>query len=361
MSTSTPPPTAHEGVIRIASKPISPKHKPFIIAEMSGNHNGSLDRALAIVDAAAKAGADAVKLQTYTADTMTLNLSRGDFYLRDKTALWKGTSLYALYQRAHTPWHWHRPIFQRCRELGLVGFSSAFDSTSVRFLSRIGVPAFKIASFENTDLPLIRQAAKTKMPVIISTGMASISEIAVAVDSARQAGCESLVLLKCTSSYPASPKSSNLLAIPAMRQAFNVQVGLSDHTPGLGAALASIALGATVIEKHFTLRRADGGVDSEFSLEPDELRQLVIESRQAWQALGTSRIAPSHEEVWATRFRRSLRFVRALRRGQSVSKYDVRSIRPGGGLPPDYLNAVIGRRARTSIAKGEPVTWEKLK
>ena len=259
-------------VIRVRNREIGPGFPPLIVAEMSGNHNQSLDRALEIVEAAAKAGAHALKMQTYTADTMTLNLREGDFFISDPNSLWKGTSLYELYRKAHTPWEWHKPIFERCRKLGMICFSTPFDGTAVDFLETLEAPCYKIASFENTDLPLIRKVAATGKPMIISTGMATVAELDEAVRTAREAGCEDIILLKCTSTYPASPENSNLLAIPHMRELFGVQVGLSDHTLGLGVAVAAVALGATLVEKHFTLRRADGGVDAAFSLEPAEIR-----------------------------------------------------------------------------------------
>jgi N-acetylneuraminate synthase len=248
--------------IEIAGRKIGPDHPPFIIAEMSGNHNQSIERALAIVEAAAKAGAHGLKLQTYTADTMTLDLDEGDFFISDPDSLWKGTSLYKLYEQAHTPWEWHKPIFERCYELGIIGFSTPFDDTAVDFLEELNVPAYKIASFENADIPLIRKVARTGKPVIMSTGMASIAELDSSVKTLRENGCQEIVLLKCTSSYPATPETANIRTIPHMGELFDVQVGLSDHTLGIGVAVASVALGATVVEKHFTLARADGGVDS---------------------------------------------------------------------------------------------------
>ena len=272
--------------MQIGGRKIGLDEAPFVIAEMSGNHNQSLDRALEIVDAASKAGAHAIKLQTYTADTMTLPIQDGDFFISDKDSLWSGKSLYELYEIAHTPWDWHPPIMKRAQEHGMLCFSTPFDESAVAFLEGLDVPAYKIASFENIHLPLIERAAKTGKPLIISTGMATIAEIDDAVRCARRAGCEDLILLKCTSTYPATPHNSNVLTVPHMRQLFACEVGLSDHTVGLGAAVAAVAHGATVVEKHFTLRRADGGVDSAFSLEPEEMQALVIESERAWQSLG---------------------------------------------------------------------------
>src|SRR5471032_2687529 len=278
---------------KIGERLIGADAPPFIIAEMSGNHNQSLDVALQIVEAAAKAGAHALKLQTYTAETMTLDLDEGEFFIKDPGSLWTGTSLYALYEKAHTPWAWHAPIFARAKELGMLAFSTPFDDSAVDFLESLNVPAYKIASFENTDLPLIRRVAATGKPLIISTGMASIAELDETVRAAREAGCRDLVLLKCTSTYPATPGNTNIRTIPHLRELFGCEVGLSDHTMGIGVSVASVALGATVIEKHFTLRRADGGVDSTFSMEPEEMRQLVLETERAWQALGAISYGPT--------------------------------------------------------------------
>jgi pseudaminic acid synthase len=272
--------------IKIAEKIIGSNKPPFIIAEMSGNHNHSLERALKIVEAVAKTGAHALKIQTYTPDTMTLDLDEREFHISDSNSLWSGQSLYKLYGEAYTPWDWHKPIFDKARDLGLIAFSTPFDESAVDFLENLEVPCYKIASFENTDLNLIRKVAATGKPMIISTGMASIAELDETVIAARQAGCKDLVLLKCTSTYPAKPDNTNILTIPHMRELFGCEVGLSDHTMGIGVSVASVALGATVIEKHFTLNRTDGGVDSTFSMEPKEMAQLVVESYQAWQSLG---------------------------------------------------------------------------
>src|SRR5512138_431644 len=292
--------------IEIGKHRLGPGHPPFIIAEMSGNHNGSLDRALEIVEMAANAGAHALKLQTYTADTMTIDLSEREFFISDPSSLWNGNSLYQLYQQAHTPWEWHKPIFDRCRALGMIGFSTPFDATAVAFLETLDVPCYKVASFENTDLPLVRKVAATGKPMIISTGLASVAELGETVQAARDAGARDLVLLKCTSAYPASPENSNLNTIPHMRTLFGCHVGLSDHTMGIGAAVASAALGAVAIEKHVTLRRAEGGVDSAFSLEPDELSALVIETQRAVQAMGGVSYGPTEAERKSLVFRRSL-------------------------------------------------------
>ena len=333
-------------------------HRPFIIAEMSGNHNQSLERALAIVEAAAAAGADAVKLQTYTADTMTLDIHEGDFFIEDPNSLWKGQSLYRLYQEAYTPWEWHEPIFRRCRELGLLAFSTPFDESAVDFLESLDVPAYKIASFENTDLVLIRKAAATGKPLIISTGMATVAELDEAVRAAREAGAKHIVLLKCTSTYPASPENSNLATIPHMESLFGCQVGLSDHTMGVGVAVAAVALGATVIEKHFTLSRADGGVDAAFSMEPEEFRRLVEETKRAWQALGRVHYGPTEAEKPSLKHRRSLYVSRDIKAGEPFTRDNVKAIRPGLGLPTKYLEAVLGKTAKRDVKKGTPVTWD---
>jgi N-acetylneuraminate synthase len=346
--------------IRIGQHQIGLDHPPFVIAEMSGNHKGSLERALAIVDAVADAGAQALKLQTYTADTMTLDLAEREFLIDDPQSLWAGRTLYDLYREAHTPWDWHAPIFERARQRGLVAFSTPFDATAVDFLESLAVPCYKIASFENVDLPLIRRVAATGKPLIVSTGLATLEEIADAVAAARDAGCRDLVLLKCTSAYPASPADSHLRTIPHLRAAFDCEVGLSDHTLGNGAALAAIALGATVIEKHVTLRRADGGVDSAFSLEPQELKQLVEDSERARLALGSVHYGPSANEVGSLRFRRSLYVVRDVRRGEELTRENVRAIRPGLGLPPKHLERVLGRRASRDIAAGTALAWELI-
>lgn len=346
--------------VTIAGRRLGVNHSPFIVAEMSGNHNQSLKRALAIVEAAAKAGVHALKLQTYTADTMTLDLHEGEFFISDPGSLWQGTSLYKLYQEAYTPWDWHRPIFERCRELGLIAFSTPFDETAVNFLETLEVPCYKIASFENTDLPLIRKCAATGKPLIISTGLTTLAELDETVQAARQAGCRDLVLLKCTSSYPASPESTNILTIPHMRQLFGCQVGLSDHTLGIGVAVASVALGAVLIEKHFTLARPDGGVDSAFSLEPDEMQALVAESERAWQSLGVISYGPTEIEEQSRIFRRSLYVVAGMQAGEVLTRKNLRAIRPGLGLPPKYFERVLGKRVNREVKRGTPLSWELL-
>jgi pseudaminic acid synthase len=346
--------------IKIGTFVLGPGRPPLVIAEMSGNHNGSLDRALAIVEMAAKAGARALKLQTYTADTMTIDLSEREFFISDPNSLWNGTSLYKLYEQAHTPWDWHKPIFDRCRELGMIGFSSAFDATAVDFLEGLNVPCYKVASFENIDLPLVRKVAATGKPMIISTGLASVAELAETVQAARKAGAKDLILLKCTSAYPASPENSNLNTIPHMRELFGCHVGLSDHTMGIGAAVASAALGAVAIEKHVTLRRADGGVDSAFSLEPEELAALVIESQRAVQAMGGVAYGPTEAERKSLVYRRSLYIVCDLKAGDVLTAENVRAIRPGLGLPPGNLDRVLGRRINRDAPRGTPVSWDLL-
>lgn len=336
---------------------IGPEYPPFIIAELSGNHNRSLDRALALVEAAASAGASAVKLQTYTSDTMTLDLAEGEFFVSEEGSLWKGRSLYDLYREAYTPWEWHAPLFDRCQQLGIVGFSSAFDSTSVDFLNSHNVPCFKIASQENTDLPLIRKAAATGKPLFISTGMATAAELDETVRAARQAGCRELVLLKCTSNYPADPSDSNLRTIPHLGTLFGTHVGLSDHTLGIGVAVASVALGAVAIEKHLTLSRAEGGVDSAFSLEPAEFRALVDETKRVWQALGSVKYGPTEAEEKSLKYRRSLYVVRDIAAGEQFTSENIRAIRPGLGLSPRYLDIVLGRSCSKLLKRGTPLDW----
>ncbi|MBC7804179.1 MAG: pseudaminic acid synthase [Candidatus Parcubacteria bacterium] len=346
---------------QIGKFPIGAAHAPFVIAEMSGNHNGSLERALAIVDAAAEAGAHAIKLQTYTADTMTIDLGAGEFLISDPGSPWRGKTLYQLYQEAHTPWEWHAPLFEHARKRGILAFSTPFDATAVDLLERLGAPCYKIASFENVDLPLIRLVARTGKPMIISTGMADLAEIGEAVDAARGAGAKQLVLLKCTSSYPAPPEDSNLAAIADLRARFGCEVGLSDHTLGVAAALAAVALGACVIEKHLTLRRADGGVDAAFSMEPAELKMLVEESRRAWQALGRSQFGPSPAERGSLVFRRSLYVVKDMKRGDVLHAGNLRAIRPGLGLPPKHIDALLGKAVNRDISRGTPISWDLLK
>ena len=343
--------------MKIKNRKISPQDEPLIIAEMSGNHNQSIEQALEIVKAAAQTGAHAIKLQTYTADTMTLDLKEGDFLISDDKSPWKGQSLYDLYKIAHTPWDWHQPIFDCAKKNGMICFSTPFDETAVDFLEKLEVPAYKIASFENTDIPLIRRVAATGKPLIISTGMATQEELDESVDAARKAGCKELILLKCTSTYPATPENSNLLTIPHLRTRYGCEVGLSDHTLGIGVAVASIALGATVIEKHFTLKRADGGVDSAFSMEPAEMKELVEETKRAWQALGKALVAPTEAEKPSITFRRSLYIVEDLKAGDVLTKENVRAIRPGLGLPPKHINNVLGKIVKQDAPRGTALRW----
>lgn len=347
-------------MMQIGNIQIGVNHKPFIIAEMSGNHNQSLDRALKIVETAAETGARALKLQTYTADTLTLDVREGEFFIEDKDSLWKGKSLYELYQEAYTPWEWHESIMQRANELGMLCFSTPFDDTAVDFLEDLNVPAYKIASFENTHLPLIKKVATTGKPMIISTGMAAVAELDETVRTIREAGCEKFVLLKCTSTYPSTPENSNVLTIPHMRELFGCEVGLSDHTMGVGASVAAVAQGATVIEKHFTLRRSDGGVDSSFSLEPEEMKQLVVETERAWQALGKVAYGSTEAEKGSLTFRRSLYIAEDMKKGDVLTEKNLRIVRPGLGLPPKYYNILLGRNVNKDVKKGTAVSWSLI-
>ncbi len=344
--------------ISLLSRSIGASAPPFVIAEMSGNHNQSLERALEIVEAAARSGAHALKIQTYTPDTMTIDVNEREFHISDPGSLWAGRSLYELYGEAYTPWDWHRPIFDRARALGMVPFSTPFDESAVDFLESLDVPCYKIASFENTDLPLIRRVAATGKPLIVSTGMATAAELDESVRAARAAGCSDLVLLKCTSTYPATAGNTNILTIPHLRALFGCEVGLSDHTMGVGVAVASVALGATVIEKHFTLRRADGGVDSAFSMEPDEFAQLVVESERAWQAMGQITYGPTEAEKKSLQYRRSLYVVEDLKAGDQLTRQNVRAIRPGLGLSPQHLEQVLGRIVKQDVRRGTAVSWD---
>jgi pseudaminic acid synthase len=347
-------------MISIADRVISRDQSPYLIAEMSGNHNQSLDRALAIVDAAAKAGADAIKLQTYTADTMTIDVDAPGFVIEDPKSLWAGRRLYDLYKEAHTPWDWHLPIIERASALGMHCFSTPFDLTAVTFLENLGISAYKIASFELTDLPLIRAVASTGKPMIMSTGMATIAEIDEAIRVVRDSGNEKVVLLKCTSTYPATPRNTNIQTIPNMREAFRCEVGLSDHTMGCGVAIAAVALGASVIEKHFTLRRADGGVDSAFSMEPEEFALLRAETEKAWQALGGVSYGATDAEKGSLAFRRSIYIVADLRAGDVLTETNMRCIRPGFGLPPKFYSTIVGRRVAKDVPRGTPLEWTLL-
>ena len=346
--------------VRIGDRLVDRENAPFVIAEMSGNHNQSLERALEIVEAAAKSGVHGLKIQTYKPDTMTLDLDEREFHISDPKNLWAGTSLYKLYGEAFTPWEWHKPIFDRARELDIIAFSTPFDDTAVDLLESLDVPCYKIASFENTDLPLIRRVAATGKPLIISTGMATVAELDETVRAARNAGCKELVLLKCTSTYPATADNTNIMTIPHLRELFGCEVGLSDHTMGVGVSVASVALGGTVIEKHFTLSRADGGVDSSFSMEPAEMAQLVVETKRAWQALGKVSYGPTEVEKASLQFRRSLYIVKDLKAGEVLTRKNVRAIRPGLGMPTKYLEDVLGMAVKVNVARGTALKWEIL-
>ena len=343
--------------IRIGNFLIGENQPPFIIAEMSGNHNQSLSRALAIVDAAAACGAHAIKLQTYTADTITM---KGVYSIADKNSLWHGQELYDLYKQAYTPWEWHKAIFDRAHEKGILAFSSPFDETAVDFLETLNVPAYKIASFENTHHPLLKKVAQTGKPVIISTGASTQQDIEVSLEVLRKNGCEQIVVLKCTSTYPASPENTNLKTIPKFAKLFKTVVGLSDHTMGLGASVGAIALGARVIEKHFTLRRADGGVDSAFSLEPEELKSLVVESERAFLALGTDFIGVQEAEMKSLQFKRSIYVSKPIQRGEAITKENIKIIRPAFGMAPKYYHLVLGKTANRDLKPGYPLSEKDL-
>lgn len=345
--------------MKLANKSLERKNKPFIIAEMSGNHNQSLDRALEIVKAAANSGVDALKIQTYTADSITLNCDNTDFIIEDKSSLWNGEKLYDLYKKASTPYEWHKPIFDKCKELGIASFSTPFDLTAVDFLEELGCPIYKIASFENGDIPLLKRVAQTKKPVIMSLGMIGLDEIKEGVNILKSNGCNDLTLLKCTSSYPAHVDDSNLLTICDLQKHFtDCKIGLSDHTLGIGAAIASIALGGCVIEKHFTLSRAEGGVDSAFSIEPQEMKQLVEECNNAYNALGKASYELSESEKKSLKFRRSLYISKDIKKGEKFTLENIRSIRPGYGLHPRYYEQILGKNATKDLKFGTPVKME---
>ncbi|TAK90622.1 MAG: pseudaminic acid synthase [Burkholderiaceae bacterium] len=345
--------------INISGRLIGSSHPPYIIAEMSANHNGSLERALRIIDAARDAGADAVKLQTYTAETMTLEIDHPRFRVTGKNP-WDGEHLFDLYAKAATPWEWHARLFEHGRQIGITVFSSPFDATAVDLLESLNAPAYKIASNELVDLELIRRCVATGKPLIMSTGMASLAEISEGVFTAREAGCKDLIMLKCTSAYPAAPDTINLRTLPHLAQSFDVMVGLSDHTMGIGVPVAATAMGATVIEKHFTLARADGGVDSSFSLEPVELKSLVEETRRAHAALGKISYVHGEVETSFKRYRRSLFFVRDVPVGAQITREDIRALRPGDGLAPKWLGDVVGHTLKQAVARGTPVSWDLL-
>jgi pseudaminic acid synthase len=347
-------------VIKIAEREIGTHVRPYLIAEMSGNHNKSLERAFAIVDAAAQAGADAIKLQTYTANTMTLDVRAPGFVIDDNKSLWSGRQLHDLYDEAHTPWEWHAAIIERAFARGIQCFSSPFDATAVDFLESLKVPAYKIASFENTDLPLIRKVAKTGKPVIISTGMATVGEIDEAIRAAKEAGCAQIILLKCTSTYPATPENTNIRTIANMRDTFKCEVGLSDHTMGCGAAVASVAFGASIVEKHFTLKRADGGVDSAFSLEPLEFSLLRSEIDRAWQSLGQVSYGGTQAEEGSRAFRRTVYIALDMKKGDAFTVDNLRVVRPGFGLAPKYYDLLLGKHVKKDVPAGTPMSWDLL-
>lgn len=344
--------------IEIAGRSIGAAYSPYVIAELSANHNGKLETALRIVEEAKKAGADAVKLQTYKPDTITLNCDSEDFKIRG--GLWDGRTLYDLYEQAHMPWDWHKPLFEHARKLGITIFSSPFDNTAIDLLEDLNAPAYKIASFEAVDLPLIKYAASTGKPMIISTGMADAEEIQEAIDAAREGGCKQLAILHCVSGYPAPAEDYNLRTIPDMIERFGLVTGLSDHTLDNTTAIASVVLGASIIEKHFTLNRNGGGPDDCFSLEPAELAELCKGAETAWQALGKVDYGRKSSEQGNVKFRRSLYFVKSLNKGELITPDSIRSVRPGFGLAPKHLNMVVGGVAKQNISKNTAVTFELI-
>ena len=344
--------------IRIANRAIGAGASPYVIAELSANHNGAFESALHLIESAAKAGADAIKLQTYTADTLTLDCDSEEF--RISGGLWNGKTLYQLYQEAHTPWDWHSELFDHAEKLGITIFSSPFDRTAVDFLENLNCPAYKIASFESVDLALIRYAASTGKPIIISTGMSDFDEIQESIEAAREAGCTELAILHCVSGYPAPPADYNLRTIPDMISQFGLVTGLSDHTLGTATAITSIALGASILEKHFTLDRGRGGPDDSFSLEPPELASLCRDAREAWASLGGVNYARKSSEEKNMQFRRSLYFVRDLNEGDQITEDSIRSVRPGFGLAPKYFDAVLGRTLNRSVRANTPVRWDEI-
>lgn len=346
--------------IRIADITIGAEHKPFIIAEMSGNHNQSLEKALSIIDAAAASGAHAIKLQTYTADTLTINVDHGEFFISNPDSLWKGRSLYDLYQEAFTPWEWHKALFDRAKERGMICFSTPFDETAVDFLEELDVPVYKIASFENNHYPLLKKIAQTGKPVIMSTGIATLADLEFAVNVLRENGCKELILLKCTSTYPATPEDTNIVTIPHMAQLFNCHVGLSDHTLGVGVSVASIALGARVIEKHFTVDRAEGGVDSAFSMEPHEFRTLVEECDRAFVGLGHVHYGILEAEKRSLTFKRSIYVVEDMKAGDIITTNNIRIIRPGLGISPRYYDLILGMAINRDARKGTAFTFDLI-
>lgn len=344
--------------IEIAGRKIGSDHSPYVICELSGNHNGSLERCLAMVDAAADTGCDAIKIQTYTADTITLDVDRPEFKIHG--GLWDGRTLYELYEEAHTPFEWHAAIFERARQRGVTIFSSPFDETAVDLLDSLGAPAFKIASFEAVDLPLIRYAAAKGKPLIISTGMANLTEMQTALDTALAAGAPGVLLLHCVSSYPATFADANVRTVPDMAARFGCPIGLSDHTPGTAASVAAVSLGGCAVEKHFTLARADGGPDAAFSLEPAEFKALVDDTKNAWAALGRAHYDVLGSEATSLLFRRSLYVTADVKKGEPLTRANVRSVRPGNGLPPADLDKVLAGKAARDLTRGEPLDWSMV-
>ena len=342
----------------ISERPIGIDCPPYLVAELSGNHNKSIERSREILQHAASSGADAIKLQTYTPDTMTLNVKTDEFYINDKNSPWYGRYLYDLYEDAFTPWEWHEELMHEAHRLGLAFFSTPFDETAVDFLETLNVPAYKISSFENTDIPLLRKVAQTGKPLIISCGLINLDELKETVAAVQSAGCNDFALLKCTTSYPASVTDSNLLTISDMRNRFGCEVGLSDHTLGIASALTAIGQGASIIEKHLTLSRADGGVDASFSMEPSEFHTLTTEARNAWLSLGKVHYGPTEAELETIKSRRSIYVAEDLIQGQVVTERDIRRIRPGNGLAPIHYDDLLGKRATRNIAKGTPASWE---
>lgn len=331
-------------------------HRPFVIAEMSGNHNGDIKRALDLVKAAADSGAHALKLQTYTADTMTLDVKGGLFDITDESSLWKGRNLYDLYCEAYTPWEWHKEIFNYAKSLGMLAFSSPFDETAVDFLMDLDVPAFKIASFESNHYPLLKKVAKTGKPILISSGTSKLDELYNSIKYLKEHGAKDIVVFKCTSTYPATPENTNLMTIPVLKEIFpDCIVGLSDHTMGIGASVASVALGARVIEKHFTLRRADGGVDSAFSLEPHEMKSLVVESERAFLSLGKVQLDTQKAEEKSRQFKRSIYVAEDIKKGEKLTATNIRVIRPGDGMHPKHYEEMLGKVASKDLKKGTPL------
>lgn len=346
--------------IQFAGITVGNNHKPFVIAEMSGNHNQSLERALSIIDAAADAGAHAIKLQTYTPDTLTIDVSHGEFFISDAKSLWEGKNLYELYKEAYTPWEWHKALFDRAKQRGIFCFSTPFDDSSVDFLESLDMPVYKIASFENNHLPLLKKIAQTHKPVIMSTGISTLADVEIAVKTLRENGCRDLILLKCTSTYPATPENTNILTIPHMANLFDCHVGLSDHTMGVGTAVAAVALGARVIEKHFTLDRSEGGVDSAFSMEPAEFKVLIEETERAFQSLGKVTYGILKDEEKSLGFKRSVYVIADMEVGEEFNQSNIRIIRPGHGLAPKYFEMLLGKKINKSVKKGTALTFDLI-